>query len=385
MVMKREKVIFTLTAAALLASCGGGEHARPEAESLAPVRAAVVDAQLVEWPALREATGTVRARKEVTIQSKVMGYVREVTVEEGDRVQQDQLLVSIDARDLDAALRQAQHARQEAESAESEVSNAIAAAEAQLGLAQATFRRMRDLYDKNSISDQEFDEVQAKVLMAEANHQMALSKREQLKGTIERAAAAVDAAEVMKSYAEITAPFAGAVTTKMVEPGDMAAPGAHLLTIEQTEGYRLEARLEESLLGSVGVGKEVNVELEALGEALTARVTEVVPAVDAASRTFLVKVDLPGLVRLRSGLFGSLWISVGTEPALVVPFEAVRRQGQLESVFVVEDGRARNRLVKTGRQQGEQVEVLSGLSQGERIICPVPADLRDGVPVEARP
>jgi len=385
MVNMRQKVALAVLSAGMLASCGGGEPAQSEAEPGAPVRVQVSDAELVEWPALREATGTVRARTAATIQSKVMGYVSDVAVDAGERVQQGQSLISIDARDLDAAVRQAQHAHEEAQSAQTEVDNAIAAAQAQLDLAQATFRRMKDLYDKNSISDQEFDEVQAKVAMADANHKMALSKREQLAGSIERAAAAVDAAQVTRSYAEIAAPFAGVVTAKMVEPGDMAAPGAPLLTIEQTDGYRIEARLEESLLGDVGVGKEVTVDLEALGETLTARVSEVIPAVDAASRAFLIKIDLPGVMRLRSGLFARIWIPAGSEQALVIPSDAIRRQGQIESVFVVEDGRARARLIRTGERQDDQVEVLSGLAQGESVVTPIPQELHDGSPVEARP
>ena len=118
---------------------------------------------------------------------------------------------------------------------------------------------MKNLHDKKSISEQEFDEVSAKKKMAEANYEMALSKREQLKEKIEQVQEGVVSADVMKSYSEITAPFAGTVTNKMVEPGNLTAPGAPLLTIEQAGTYRLEAALEESRLPTVRVGQGVTV------------------------------------------------------------------------------------------------------------------------------
>ena len=263
--------------------------------------------------------------------------------------------------------------------------NAIAAAKAQLDLAQATFTRMKDLYDKKSISNQEFDEAQARLRTAEANHKMALSKREQLTQSIGRATAAVQSAEVMRGYARITAPFDGVVTDKMVEPGNLAAPGAPLLTVEQSGNYRMEAQLEESLLPSVRVGLPVTVELEALGDSIPATVSEVVPAVDAASRAFVVKVNLPNRAGLRSGLFGRVKLERGQRQVLAIPPEAVRTRGQVQSVYVIDQGRARSRLVKLGEQRGDQVEVLTGLAGGERIVHPLPLELNDGAPVEVRP
>jgi len=168
----------------------------------------------------------------------------------------------------------------------------------------------------------------------------------------------------------------------MVDPGALAAPGAPLLVIERAGSYRLEARLEESMLPHVRPAQQVEVELEALGRTVSARVSEVVPAVDPASRAFLVKIDLANLPGLRSGLFGRARFRVAPRRVLAIPAKAIVRRGQLESVFVVEDGRARTRLISTGERRDSLVEVLAGLAPSETLVVPALGELADGRRVE---
>ncbi len=370
-----------------LAGCGSHDAQKKTAKGAeaAPVAVRTVKAASIERPAVYEATGTVRARSAAQISAKVMGYVREVHFALGDRVRQGQLLVVLDDRDLDAAVRQAEAGLNEARNAMAEVDNAIASAKAQLELSEVTHGRMKDLYEKKSISTQEWDEVQMKLKVAKAGHEMALSKRSQLQARIRQAEEALAAANIMKSYARITAPSAGLVTEKHVEPGNLAAPGQPLLTIEQAGGYRLEVAVEESRSGAVRAGSPVEVELEASGRMLKARVNEVVPAVDPGSRAFLVKIDLPAMQNLKSGMFGRARFAAGARPALTIPADAVESRGQVNSVLVVRDGFARGRLVTLGAGAGGEVEVLSGLSEGEEIIYPRPAGVSDGTRVEVRP
>lgn len=376
--------VFGLILALGVISCGGGEHARVQEEEPAPVTVSTVAAEKAVWPSYYEAVGTVRAQTAATIQSKVMGYVEEVRVEVGNRVTAGQILAVIDARDLDSGVRLAEAALAEAKSAETEVENAIAAAEAQLNLAQATFRRMKDLHDKKSISEQEFDEAQARVKTAEANRAMALSKRAQLAEKIRQAEQAVESARIMKDYAVIKAPFAGVVTGKMVEPGNLAAPGAPLLEIERGGTYRLEAQVQEGRLPAIRIGTKVTVDLDALGETIEATVSEIVPAVDAASRAFIVKINLPSRRAIRTGLFGRARFETEGEQVVALPASAVVERGQLRSAFVVEQGRARARLLTLGSEREGMVAVLSGLEGGEIVVNEPPAALRDGGPVEVQ-
>jgi RND family efflux transporter MFP subunit len=337
-----------------------------------------------QWASGYEVTGTVRARTTTSISAKVMGYVRQVNAQVGDHVRAGQTLVTIEAQDLEAHYRGAEAGVEEARAAMPEVESAVAAAKAQLELAQATFRRMQDLFNKRSISNQEFDEAVAKRKAAEANYEMAVSKRSQLRAKIAQAEQERTAARVTRSYATITAPFAGIVTAKSVEPGTLATPGTPLLTIEQQGGFRLEAPVEEARLGSIRVGMPVTVSIESLDRTIQARVSEIVPAVDPASRSYTVKIDLPASPQLRSGLFGRARFAQGSRQVLAVPASAVAERGQLRAVMVAENGVARTRLITTGERLGEQVEVLSGLTPGEKVIAPAPANLADGARGEVR-
>jgi len=213
---------------------------------------------------------------------------------------------------------------------------------------------------------------------------MARARRSQLDPKREQVRQEIHGARIMQEYARIAAPFPGVVTAKAVEPGNLATAGAPLLTIEREGAYRLEAEVDESRLPLVKVGQAVDVTLDALDRRLTAHVSEIVPAVDAASRAYTVKIDLPAMANLRSGMFGRAKFSAGTHRVTAIPQAALVERGQLQSVFVIEGGVARTRLLTTGKRGPNTVEVLSGLSEGEKVVSPVPAGLADGARLEVR-
>lgn len=376
--------VLVLMAAAGLAGCGGGKETPRKAEALRAVPVGAVRLAEETVPEIYEATGTVRARVSSVISARVMGYLRDVRVQAGDMVQPGQVIAVIEAREIDSGLKQAEAAREEARSALPEVENAIAAARAQLELAEATHRRMKSLYDQKSITQQEFDEAEARLRMARANHEMALAKKAQLEQKFRQAESAVAQAAAMKGYMEITAPFRGIVVERKAEPGMLAAPGMPIAVIERDGGYRLEAAVEENRLGRIRPGMAVEVVLDALGAPQQGRVEEIVPALDPGSRSFTVKIAVAGGL-LRSGMFGRARFPMGEKKALLVPASAVVKKGQVEQVYVIENGVARARLVTTGAAHGQALEVLTGLRAGDTIAAPAPADLRDGSPVEVRP
>ena len=361
------------------------EPQRAEAAAPQPIIVKATSAAEVEWPSVYEAVGTVRARTAAVISSRVMAYVRQVRVQPGDRVAAGQTLVVLDGRDLDAALRQAKAAQAEASDASLELQNAIASARANLDLAEITHRRMADLFDKKSISNQEYDESAARLKVAQAAYEMAVSRRTQLASKIRQAEETVQAAQITRGYAELTAPFAGVVTQKQVDAGSLAAPGAPLLTLESTGGFRLEAAVEEGLLPTTRHGQMVTVNLDSLGQTVHGRVSEIVPSVDAPSRSYLVKIDLPQSPILRSGIFGHAQFPRATRRVVAAPVEAVVDLGQLQSVMVIENGVAHARVVTSGEKRNGAVEILSGLVAGEKIVSPRPNNLLDGSKVEIQP
>jgi RND family efflux transporter MFP subunit len=373
-----------LASIAMLSGCGGSEP-QPKAASgqpAIPVQTATVSIQ--QWPDVYEATGTVRARTVTVLSSKLMAYVRQVAVQVGDRVQEGQLLVTLDSQDLDTKVRGAEAAEAEVMSAIPEADNGVAYAKANLDLAQSTFKRMEELASKKSISNQEFDEASARLKSAQAAYEMARAKRTQLDSKRSGVQQEIRGASIMRDYTRISAPFSGLVTAKSVEPGNLAAPGAPLLTVEREGAYRLEASVDESRLPFVKTGQTVEVALESLDRRFPAHVSEIVPAVDAASRSYIVKIDLPNMPNLRSGMFGRALFPMGTRKVVTIPPQSLVERGQLQSVFVMEGGFAHSRLVTTGQRGQSAVEVLSGVSEGEKVVSPVPSGLTDGARVEVR-
>jgi multidrug efflux pump subunit AcrA (membrane-fusion protein) len=335
----------------------------------------LVDSEIAD---IYQASGSVRARYSAAIAAKIAATILEVRAQTGDRVRAGQTLIVLDRRDLEANLLRSEAARAEAESAIDETESAITAARANCELARVTHKRFQELLANVSVSQQEFDESQARLRGAEAAFEMAASKRREIVARRREAEAEITAARVALSYATLTAPFAALVTERKADPGSLATPGGPLLTIEREGNPRLEASIDESRLGLVRIGESVAVEIDGLNKSFTGRVAEIVPSVDAATRSFTVKIDLPPLPVLRSGMFGRAGFAIGKRAALLVPESAVIDRGQIRGVYVVEGDTARLRFVTLGEAREGHCEMLSGLTAGERIILTPPPLLADG-------
>jgi RND family efflux transporter MFP subunit len=183
----------------------------------------------------------------------------------------------------------------------------------------------------------------------------------------------------------LRAPFGGVITAKLANVGDTALPGQPLLVVETPSALRFEAPVPERTGENLAVGDHLPVRLDGMDRDLVGQIAEIRPAADDATRTRLFKIDLPDAPGLRSGRFGRVLIAGGRSIAVTVPPEAVIRRGQLETVFVVDSGVARLRLVRTGRERGDRLEISSGLSGGEPVALPGTAELVDGQRVEEAP
>lgn len=345
-----------------------------------------------------EAVGTVRSRSSAVLSAKAIGAVVSVRVKEGDRVRAGQVLVEIDARDMQTVVTKAQAGGQEAKEALAEVDSGIRAAEQAVHAAQAnrdfaaaTYRRFKMLSERNSVSRQEFDEVEARHVAAEAEAARAadmreamVAKRRQVLAKMDQAKADLAGAQVAVSFSRVTAPFSGVVVAKSAEVGTLAAPGVPLLTVEDDAHYRLEAAVEESRIRGIRVGAPVQVRVDALGaEDIAGRIEEISPAADPSSRSYTAKIGLGGQRGLRSGLFGRALFPGDERHVLLVPKKAIVERGQLKSVLAVDGANVVHlRLITTGREEGDRVEVLSGLNAGERIVAEGAERIADGSRVE---
>ncbi len=318
---------------------------------------AVAVAHKTTVPDWLEAVGTVRAAQTSEVASQVMGNIVEMRAQEGDRVSGGQVLAILDDTQARAAV-------ERAAAAVTAAKNEVAAAESDLALAQATQARYQQLYEKKSVSPQEFDEIKARFDSATARRDMARAGESQ-------ATAALTQAQTALGYTRIRAPFAGVVTQKKADVGTLASPGTPLFTIEDTRAYRLEATVDESDIHLVRAGQSAPVTIDGLENAqLTGKLMQIVPAADPASRSVLVKIELPADARLRSGLFGRAHFARGERQALLIPRGAVVERGQIQGVYVLDATQVAGlRYITLGPSAGENVEVLSGLQDGDKLVA----------------
>jgi len=317
---------------------------------------AVISAQAANIPDVVEAVGTLRAAETSQLAAQMMGSIVEVRVHEGDRVQRGQVLAVLDESQPRAAL-------DRATAADLASQHGITAADSDLALAEATFERYQTLYEKKSVSPQEFDEVRARYQGAQARRDMARAGQTQAKAALQQARTAL-------SYTHILAPFDGLVTEKKADVGTLASPGMPIFIVEDLRRYRLEATVNETDLRYVRIGQQAPVFIDAVGDReLKGRVVEIVPAADSASRSFLVKIEMPSDPALRSGLFGRAQFSRGERSSLLIPRTAVVERGQLQGVYVIDQNSVAGlRYITLGKPSGAQVEVLAGLQAGETLI-----------------
>jgi RND family efflux transporter MFP subunit len=325
--------------ALIVASCRAGPPPAPAA----PLPAAAVRVQVIERQervATEEVVGTVRARLHAVIEAKISGKIDRMTAVPGENVKRGEPLASIEAQETQARLDQALAVRRQAED---------------------DLKRSASLLAQSILPQSDYDAAQSRFRVADAG---------------------VREAATLLGYARVDAPFDGTVTRKLADVGDLAAPGKPLLEIEDSRTLRFEADVPEAVVGTLKLGDRLPVRISAMPTALPGVVSEIAPAADPGSRTFLVKLDLPASSGLRAGQFGRVAVPVGGNSALRVPASALVVRGQMELVFVVGDGRARLRIVKSGKRVGDEVELVSGVEAGESVVVWNASGLVDGQPLQ---
>jgi RND family efflux transporter MFP subunit len=338
--MPDRRTPFLFMTALLVGSWAGcASHATPDDPPI-PIRDVRTEpARTVDREVGEEVIGTVRARDTVEISSIVMGKVAELHCTLGARIKAGDLVARLSAQELSARLDQARETL----------------AQAALELARTTKLRA-----SGAATGTDYD-------AAASRHRLAQAAQAE--------------AATMAGYAVVRAPFPGIVTAKRVNQGDTAMPGQPLCVVEDPGALRFEATVPESLARAFAQAPTIQVLLDAPGPALTTTVAEVSPNADATSRTVLVKLALPQDPRLRPGAFGRATVPAKPVRALTVPARAVVRNGQLEVVYVVSDGAARMRLVRSGRSDDDRIELVSGVQDGEQVVIDVADLLVDGQPV----
>lgn len=343
--------LLGLVLLAAAAGCGSEQADRPPTGREVAVETA--EARLTVVPHTITATGSLAAERSVMVSTRMMGWVKRIHVEEGRTVAAGDPLLSIDDTDL-----QAKRAQAEA---------GIAEARAVLANAEKTAARFERLYAEKSVSRAQLDDV--------------LTGRDRAAAGVRMAEAGLREIDVHLSYLDIAAPAAGVVARKMVEEGDMANPGQPLVVLEQTGSMKAVAHVGEKDVSRIAVGDPVTVDVSSLdGAVFDAALTKLIPTANPGSRTYDVEALLENADgRLRSGMFARMELTVGEREAVLAPLAAVVRRGQLTGAWIVAgDGIVRLRWLRLGREFGDRVEIISGLTGGETLVTSSATPLVEG-------
>lgn len=308
----------------------------------------VMEVKVRQVPRTVHAVGTIQAVHETAVGSRLLARVKEVRVTPGQHVIAGEVLIKLESDEIEARL--------------SQVQANITAQQARVAQAVSDLDKVTQLFRQKAATQRELEDLQRAVDVAKAD----LVAREQ----------ALSEIQTQLTYATVRSPMTGIVIDKHVEEGDLAQPGQSLVTLYNPDRLQLVAAVPERLALKLKIDDPIGVEIDALDLSCHGTISEIVPQASPASRSMLVKVTGPCPPGVYSGMFGRMVIPEGIKEQLTVPATAVRKLGQLEMVQVVveetlpEDQRqskVERRFVRTGEVDDERVEVLSGLSPGERV------------------
>jgi RND family efflux transporter MFP subunit len=345
---------LVIALALTLAGCSNDEPAPDAPVAQRSVQAQTMVLQASDSLATTATTGSVVALESVRVASRLMGYLRDIAVVEGESVKLGQRLFTIDPLDIEGAVEQARLGLRQAEDAMKD--------------AKADFERFENLYKDEVVSRQQFEKMKL-------NYDISVSR-------VAQAKAGLGTAQGQMRYATVTAPINGVVTQKLANEGDIAAPGHPVLMLENPARLQVQTAVAESLYQNIRLGQEVMVEIDGQAAPLKAKVARLSPAADPMTHTYQVKLDVAG-AGLKSGAFARVLFPTGTRSVLALPPAAVLDRAGIVGVFVVDaEGKAQYRMVRVGQSVGEQVEILSGLNVGDRVVIGNAQAVNNGDKVE---
>lgn len=332
--MKKQWGLVGLTV--LAAACGGDEGGGIDAREAVDVVVSTAE----RLPTSADFAATITAERVASIATRTSGTVREVRVDLGDRVAEGDVLVTLDDRDIEAR---------------------VDAARAAVAFADKTHGRIERLARDGAASRQELDRTTAE---------------------LEAARSALREAEAQRAYTVVRAPFAGVVTRRDIDPGDLAGPGVPLLSLIDPGVVKFVADLPSRLAGTVTVGDPVSVVIGDRAGAVEGRITRVVPSLGARGTTFRVEAVADGpLESVYAGVYARLRLPGGDVSSPWIPEDAIVERGQLRGVFAVEDGVLRLRWLRLGETRGGAVEVLAGAGDELTVVRRPGVGLEDGLTV----
>jgi RND family efflux transporter MFP subunit len=343
-----------------------------------------------------EAVGSLAADEEVVVSAQIAGELTALGVDFGSYVQQGQVIGQIDRRDAQLKVEQAEAAlkqtmarlgMKEGERFDPQQNAEVQQAKAQLDWANLEYGRNVKLVENGDVPRAVYDQATTNRNMARARYQAALDAVNQQVALVEQQKAAINLARKSVTDTVVRSPISGAVKEKHVARGAYLAVGNKIVTLVKTSPLRLRADIPESSAAAVRVGQTITLSVDALPDrTFEGRVIRIGPSLSEQTRALTVEAQVANPAnQLRPGMFAKTQLITDTNAsAVMIPRKAVLSVAGLSKVFVVENGKARERIVKTGEGDGELVEIVSGVNAGEVVATSNLDKLQEGTVVGSR-
>ncbi len=385
------KKLILLLGILFLISCGGNTSKKEEVSHRQPKKVKVKTEVVIKTtvPIYRSFSGTASSSETTFLVPKIVGYIEKFNFEPGDKFKKGDVILKIKSKEIfekkkfaESAVKEANNALKQSMLGLKMAKSQLAQAESNYKLAEKTYNRFKNLLKSQSVSKQEFDQVEARYLaalegkkIAENNVKLAKEKVTQVKIKKQQALSGLEEAKTFYSYTKMKAPYDGVLLEKMMDVGNLAAPGQPIAKIG-TMDNAIYTYFNEKLLNKVKKGDVVTVIVDSINLKYKAKIIEISPNVDPATRNF--KVKLSGHPEITPGIYVKVLFKTGDKEVIEVNKNAIIQRGQLNIVFVNKDGKAEMRLVKLGALNGDKYEIRSGLYDGDKIVIKNAQDLEAG-------
>ncbi len=356
--MKKYINIISFIAASLFLTSCSNEDKKVVVDNTPAIRVKVSQTVKNNKSQFLSVSGKIQASNSADLSTRMMGYVNKVYVNVGDKVKKGQLLISINNSDLEAK--------------KGQVNAGITQAKAAFKNAEKNYNRFKNLFESNSVTQKEMDDMTANYEVAKAG----LEAANQMKNEI----------NAQFTYSNITAPFGGVITSKNIEAGDMANPGMPLISLETPKKFEVMAMVPETEISNIKKGTAVNVLVKAIDKTIIGKVTEVSTSAKNTGGQYLAKIALAKTdATILSGMFSTVQFPVERKvksELVLIPMDAIVKNGQLSGVYTVSSSNtALLRWLRLGRTYGNSVEVLSGLNTDESYIVSAEGKLFNGAKI----
>ncbi|MBT8322348.1 MAG: efflux RND transporter periplasmic adaptor subunit [Eudoraea sp.] len=358
--MNLKNILLVIPALTILAACGDSNQGKPVDDTTAiPVKVSPMSPS--KSGATLYASGTIEAVQSANISTRIMGFVQRLRVKPGDKVRKGTVLIEINNADI--AAKRAQ------------IRANILAAEAAFANVEKDYGRYKALFEAQSASQKEMDDISAQYQMAKAKLEAARQMEQEV--------------EAQMNYVRIKSPFNGVVTNTFVKEGDLANPGMPLLEVESPDQFQVVAMVPESDISKITQDMAVNVHLKTLDQWLSGKVSEVSSSSKNTGGQYLVKVILEDTPQpVKSGMYATVGFQIegaGQKDALLIPSDILVNRGQLTGVYTVSaQDKALLRWIRLGRAVGDSVTVLSGLNAEDRVIISAEGKLYNGAKIQVQ-